>query len=108
MGSTSEREYSEKLSKIQEKLNKRVRDIQKDFDKIEKMKVDALKKAEDMRRSVEKDVNKIEKNIAKSKDLAPESKQRLQSQIAITRNEIENKYVRSRTQIAESIIPVAA
>jgi len=107
MGGTSEREYSEKLSETLEKLNKRVKDIQKDFDKIEKIKVNALKKAEEMRRSAEKDINKIEKNIAKSKDLAPESKQRLQSQIAITRNDIENKYAMSRTQIAESIIPVS-
>lgn len=108
MGSTSEREYSEKMRKIQEKLDRRVKDIRKEFDRIEKIKVDALKRSEDMRRSAEKDVNKIEKNIAKSKDLAPESKQRLQSQIAITRNDIENKYTKSRTQIAESIIPVAA
>jgi len=107
MGSTSEREFSEKLRKVQEKVDNRVKDVRKDFDKIEKIKVDALKKAEDMRRSAEKDVNDIEKNIAKSKDLAPESKQRLQSQIAIVRNEIEDKYAASRRQIAESIVPVA-
>ncbi|MDH5449012.1 MAG: hypothetical protein OEY24_05180 [Candidatus Bathyarchaeota archaeon] len=108
MGGTSEREYSEKLQKVIERLNKRVKDVQKDFDKIEKIKVDALKKVEDMRRYAEKEVNKIEKNIAKSKDLAPESKQRLESQIVVARNETEGKYSTSRRQIAESIIPVAA
>ena len=108
MGGTSEREFIEKLHKVQEKLSKRVKDVRKDFEKVERIKIDALKKAEDMRRSAEKEVNKIEKNVANSKDLAPESKQRLQSQIALLRNEIEDKYSTSRRQIADSIVPIVA
>ena len=108
MGGMSEREYSEKLHKVQEKLNKRVKDVQKDFDKNEKIKVNAMKKAEDMRRAADKEINKIETDVGKSNDLAPESKQRLQSQIAVLRNEIEDKYAKTRRQIAESIVPVAA
>jgi len=36
LGNTSERKYREKLNKINEKLNKRARNIRKDFAKIEK------------------------------------------------------------------------
>ena len=107
MGSTSEREYKEKLNKIQEKVNQKVRDIRNDVRKMEKIKVDSLKKAEDMRRSAEKEINKIEGNVMKSKDLAPESKQRLHSEVAILRSEVESIYVKLRGQVAESIVPVA-
>ena len=108
MGSMSEREYREKLNKIQQKLFKRTKDVRNDVSKIEKIKVDALKKTEDIRRSIDKEINKIEGKIAKSKDLAPESKQRLSSEIAMVRNGIENEIVELRGRIAESVIPVVA
>jgi len=108
MGGTSEREYRERLHKIQEKLHKQIEDIQKDVRKIEKIKVEALKKAEDLRRSADKEINKIEENIIKSKDLAPESKERLRSEVAMLKNESEGNYVQVRRQIAESIVPVVA
>jgi cob(I)alamin adenosyltransferase len=108
MGSTSEREYKEKLHKIQEKLHKRIEDDQKNAKKIEQIKVESLKKAEDLRRSADKEINKIEGNIIKSKDLAPESKERLRSEIVMLKNEIEGNYVQIRRQIAESIVPAVA
>ncbi|NIO36845.1 hypothetical protein GTO27_03980 [Candidatus Bathyarchaeota archaeon] len=108
MGGPSEREYREKLIKIQENLSKRAKEVQKYLSKIEKIKADALRKTEDMRRSADKQINKIEKNIEKSKDLAPESKQRLHSEIAMLRNETEDDYGELRRQIAESIVSVAA
>ncbi len=108
MGGLSEREYREKLIKIQENLSKRAKEVQKYLSKIEKIKADALRKTEDMRRSADKQINKIEKNIEKSKDLAPESKQRLHSEIAMLRNETEDDYGELRRQIAESIVSVAA
>jgi seryl-tRNA synthetase len=108
MGSTSEREYNEKLDEIRKKLSKRAKDVRDDAIKIEKVKVDALKKVEDMRRSADKEANKIEENIVKSKDLAPESKQRLNSELTLVRNEIEDNYAKLRRQIAESIVPVVA
>ncbi len=108
MGGTSEREYKEKINKILERLHKQERDVQKESDKIEKIRIYSLKKAEDMRRSADNDVNKMEKDIAKSKDLAPESKQRLQSEIIAVRTEIENKYARSRNRIAENMVPIEA
>jgi DNA repair exonuclease SbcCD ATPase subunit len=106
MGGTSEREYNEKLDEIRNKLSKRAKDVRDDVIKIEKVKVDALAKIEDMRRSADKEANKIDENIVKSKDLAPESKQRLSSELAIVRNEIEDNYAKLKRQIAESIVPV--
>ena len=108
MGGTSEREYNEKLDGIRKNLTKRAKGVRDDAIKIEKVKVDALEKIEDMRRSADKEANKIEENITKSKDLAPESKQRLSSELAIVRNEIEDNYAKLRRQIAESIVPVMA
>jgi gas vesicle protein len=105
MGGHSEREYREKLNKITEKLTKREKDVRKDFAKIEKMKVDALKKSEEMRRSVQHDLDKIEKNIANSKDLAPESKKRLRSEILVLRNAIRQEYTELKTQISKTLIP---
>ncbi len=108
MGGTSEREYTEKLKNIRDRIGKRAKEIRDDSTKIEKIKMDALDKIEDMRRSADKETNKIEENILKSKDLAPESKQRLNSELTIVRNEIENNYARLRRQVAESIVPVVA
>jgi len=108
MGGTSEREYNEKLDEIRKKLSKRTKDVRDDTIKIEKVKVDALAKIEDMRRSADKEANKIEENIVKSKDLAPESKQRLNLELTNVRNEIEDNYAKLRRQIAESIVPVIA
>ena len=105
MGDPSERECREKLNKIREKLIKRSRRIRKDFAKIEKMKVESLKKSEELRRSVARDVSKIEEKIIKSKDLAPESKERLRSQIVTLRNAIREEYTELKTQISETLIP---
>ena len=108
MGGTSEREYRERLSKIREKANRRAKEIRDEVSKIEKIKADALKKAEDMRRSADNDVNRTTEDIAKSRDLAPESKQRLSSEIAVLKNQMENNYANLRRQIAEAIVPVTA
>jgi len=108
MGGTSEREYNEKLDEIRKKLSKRAKDVRDDAIKIEKIKIDALAKIEDMRRSADKEANKVEENIVKSKDLAPESKQRLSLELTNVRNEIEDNYAKLRRQIAESIVPVVA
>lgn len=108
MGSTSEREYQDKLNKIREKANRRAKEIRDEVSRIEKIKADALKKAEDMRRFADHEVNKTTEDITKSKDLAPESKQRLSSEIAMLKNEMENNYANLRRQIAEAMVPVTA
>ncbi len=108
LGGTSEREFMEKLRKMHERLSKRTRDIRKEVAKIEKIKVDALQKIEDMRRSADHDMSKIERKVQKSKDLAPESKQRLDSEMAVLKHQIEDDYAQLRRQIAETITPILA
>jgi len=105
MGGPSERENKENLNKIREKTYKKIADIRNEFAKIEKIKVESLKKTEEIRRSAEQDVSKMEEDIVKSKDLAPESKTRLRSEIAVVKKEIEDKCTELRTRISEAMIP---
>ena len=106
MGGSSEREYKEKLGKIRERLDKRSRKIRETLAEIEKLKVKALKRAEEARRSSEHDIDKVERNITKSKDLAVESKERLRSEIVVLRNAIGQKSTELKTQISETLIHV--
>jgi hypothetical protein len=105
LGGTSEREYIEKIVKIREKIFKTEKDVNSKFDEIEKTKLNSLKKTEEMRRSAEHDLERMEKDIAKSKDLAPESKQRLTSEISAFRTEIVQKYTDLKTRLSKVITP---
>jgi uncharacterized protein YoxC len=105
LGGPSEREYAEKLGKIKQKLNQKVGDVKKQFEKIEKAKVDLLKKTKEMKHDVEREVLKMENDIIKSKDLAPESKRRLRLEIDVIKSEVRERYVELETQIAEAIAP---
>ena len=105
MGGFSEREYKEKLIKLREKLYDKIKDVRKEFSKIEKIKVNALKKNDDIKRSLDHDVDKIGKDIIKSKDLAPESKERLRVEIESLKKEIEEKYKELKARISETLIP---
>jgi len=106
LGGPSEREYSEKLGRIKQKLNQKVGDVRKQFQKIEKAKVDLLKKTKEMKHEAEHEVVKIENDIVKSKDLAPESKRRLRLEIDALKSEIRERYAELETQIAEAIAPL--
>lgn len=108
MGSTSEREYANKLGKIRERTMKQERKIRDYFEKIERLKVESLKENEEMRSSAFNNIDKIEKDIMKSKDLAPESKNRLNSKISILRREVESKNIKLKEKISKTIIPVYA
>ncbi len=105
MGGTSEREHMEKMGKIREKMIRTEREISDSFTKIEKVKLEALKKTEEMKESVNKDLEKIEKDLIKSGDLASESKQRLYSEIATLKNEALQKYSSLKSRISEAIAP---
>jgi hypothetical protein len=105
MGGTSEREFKEKVNKIRDRLSKRIKEVGDDAVRIEKIKMGALDKIEDMRRSAAKEADKVEKDMLKSRDLAPESKQRLTAELTIVRSEIQDSYAKLQRQIAETLVP---
>lgn len=108
MGGKSEREFREKLNRIRDDSGRREKDVKKDFAKIERLRLDSLKKAEEILHNAEKNIDKIEKDIMKSKDLAPESKERLRSEINSLKSEVESKYSYLRTRISETMVPTFA
>jgi uncharacterized protein YoxC len=86
-------------------MSNKTKDIRSDFAKLEKTKVDLLRKTEEIRHDVEHEIDNIDREIAKSKDLAPESKKRLGTEIGFLKGEIEQKYVDLKTRIAEAMVP---
>jgi hypothetical protein len=105
LGGPSEREYREKLGKIKQKLGKKAVDIRNEFEKFEKAKVEMLKRTKEMKHEAEHEVTKMEEGITKSKDLAPESKQRLRLEIDIVKTEIREAYSQLEMRIAEAVVP---
>ncbi|MEM3788887.1 MAG: hypothetical protein QXN95_03360 [Candidatus Bathyarchaeia archaeon] len=103
MGGPSEREYMEKFGKLKEKVNKKVADVKKQFEKIEKAKVDLLRKTKEMKHDAEREILKMENEISKSKDLAPESKRRLRIEIDALKSEVLRKCGEMETRIAEAV-----
>lgn len=85
-------------------MNNKVKDVREHFAKIEKVKVEALKKTEEMRRSAEQDIMKLERDNAKS-DLVSDTKRALVSDIATLKKEIEDRTVELRTRISGTVIP---
>jgi SMC interacting uncharacterized protein involved in chromosome segregation len=105
MGTLTEHGCKEKLDKAREKLNSRMKDIRSEFAKLEKTKTDLLRKTEEARYAIEHEMDNLDKEVAKSKDLAPESKRRLDTEIELLKGEIQQKYLDLKTRIAETIIP---
>jgi len=101
----TERGFSEKIGKIKEKSSKKAGEIIDDFSKMQKLKAESLKKTEEMMASGMNDLEKLEQDIAKSKDLAPESKPRLNSEITAARAQMRQKYDELKTRISAAIIP---
>jgi uncharacterized coiled-coil DUF342 family protein len=104
MGQSFEFEHRKKLNKIREDLNKRAKDVREHFAKMEKVKLDALKKTEEMKRSGQQDITKLATDIAKS-DLTSDLKKALSSDIAALRKEIEDRAAELRTRITGTTIP---
>jgi uncharacterized coiled-coil DUF342 family protein len=104
MSIASEYEHRKKLNRIREETNKKVNDVRDHFAKIEKVKTEALKKTEEMRRSADKDIIKLEEEIAKS-NLTAEVKKTLASDITLLRKEIEDRAAELRNRIAGTVIP---
>ena len=89
------------MTKLREELSKKEVDIRRKVTDIQKIKVEALKKAEEMKYSAQHDVEKISQDVMKTKDLGAEVKTRLTSEIANLKNEIERKYSELRNTIMD-------
>lgn len=105
MGKTSEREFMKKIGKIREKMNKKAHNIKKEFNKLEKTKTNLLKKTQEDGHNIERELEKIEKKIYRSKDLAPESKRRLNAETSSLKMDTKDVYFDLKTRIAETFIP---
>ena len=103
MGDDSEREFLEKIASIKSKSSKRVTEVKDNFGKIQKLRAESLKKTEEMMASVEHDLEKVEQDMAKSKDLVPESRQRLIGEINAAKSQIREKYDELKERISAAI-----
>ena len=104
MSQVLEYEHRKKLNKIREDTNKRVKDVRDHFAKIERVKTEALKKTEEIRRSAQKDMTRLEEDIAKS-GLTEDVKKTLASDIAMLKKEIEDKATELRSRLTAINIP---
>jgi len=99
MSESFEFEFQKKLTKMREELGKREVDIRGQLASIEKIKVEALKKAEELKYSAKHDLEKIEQDVMKAKDLNAEVKARLTSETATLKGDLEKKYAELRNTI---------
>lgn len=101
MGGLSESACRNNLNKIREKMSKKGKDVKDKFVKIEKIKADLLKKTEEIRLNTEHEIDKIDVDVVKSKNLGPESKKKLHSEINILKREMKKKYIELKTRISK-------
>ena len=92
-------EFQKKLTKMREELGKREVDIRSQLANIEKIKVEALKKTEELKYSAKHDMEKIEQDIMKAKDLNTEAKSRVTAETATLKEDLEKKYAELRNTI---------
>lgn len=92
MGEPLEFEFQKKLTKLREELSKKEVEVRGHMASIEKIRVEALKKTEEMKYSAQHEIEKINHDITKTKNLDPQLKTRLDSEISALRSEIERKY----------------
>ena len=101
MGESFEFEFQKKLTKMREELGKREVDVRGQLANIEKIKVEALKKTEELKYSAKHDVEKMEQDIMKAKDLSTEVKARITSETAKLKEDLEKKYAELRNTILD-------
>jgi biopolymer transport protein ExbB/TolQ len=92
-------ELQKKLTRTREELSKREVEVRRQVANIEKIKVEALKKLEELKYSAQHDMEKVEHDIAKAKELNAETKTRITSEMIALKNEIEKKYAELRSTI---------
>lgn len=96
MAESFEFEFQKKLTRIREELSKREVDVRSYLASIEKVRVEALKKTEEMKYSAQHDLEKLDSDIMKAKDLNAQAKARIASEIAMLKGEVEKKYAELR------------
>ena len=101
LGESVEFEFQRKMTKIREQLSKREVDIRRKVADIQKIKVEALKKTEEMKYSAQHDLEKISEDVMKTKDLGAEVKTKLTSGITDLKNEIERRYTELKNVVAD-------
>ena len=99
MESSFEFDFQKKLTKLREELGKREVDIRGQLANIERIKVEALKKTEELKYSAKHDIEKIDQDIMKTKDLNEQFKARLTSETASLKEDLEKKYIELRNTI---------
>jgi predicted transcriptional regulator len=99
MGASFEFEFRKKLTKIQEDLSKREVDVRNHLANIEKIKVETLKKTEEMKYSAQHDLERVDQDLMKTVGLDAQVKARLVSEIAELKSDIENKYNELRNMV---------
>lgn len=99
----SERECSEKISKIKLNSSKKVTEVLDVFGKVQKLKAESLKKTEEMMTDAASDLEKLERDMAKNEDLSPESHTRLNEEIAAARSQIRQKYDELKDRITDHV-----
>jgi hypothetical protein len=92
-------EFQKRLTKMREELGRREIDIRGQLANIEKIKIEALKKTEELKYSAKHDMEKIEQDIMKAKDLNTEVKSRLTSETATLKEDLEKKYAELRNTV---------
>jgi hypothetical protein len=102
----SEREYNDNIMKVRDNVSKKTNDVAGAFAKMHKQKSEAIKKTEDMLKNAKNDLGKMGKKINVDKDLAPESRERLDKEIVIAREELQAKYEAINRCISDVDIPV--
>ncbi|MGD0159546.1 MAG: hypothetical protein ABSB89_04540 [Candidatus Bathyarchaeia archaeon] len=99
MGDSFEFEFQKKLTKMREELGKREVDIRGQLANIERIKVEALKRTEELKFSAKHDVEKLEQDIMKAKDLNTEVRSRLNSEAATLKEDLDKKYTELRNTV---------
>ena len=74
-------------------------DIRGQLASIEKIKVEALKKTEELKYSAKHDLERIEQDVMKAKDLNEQVRARLTSETAALKEDLEKKYAELRSII---------
>jgi len=101
MGESFEFGSRKKLTRIREDLSKRELDVRNFLADIEKIKVEALKKTEEMKYSAQHDVEKVVQDMIKEKNLDQNVKARLDAEIDAVKAHVEKKYSELTTLVLE-------